>query len=153
MSKTEKYQPFFTELLQDLEKERQGLTEFRVQHKKSWVKIRKAERSDFHFSCSFSRDGFRVNLTFQAKNEGENKAAFDALVKKQDEIEKAIGFSLDWRRDHGPGVKRSDICARIPGQITDSSSQLEENRRWAVKTIIKFVDVFQPKIRNYLYSR
>ena len=152
MSKTEKYYPFFSALIQDLNKQRPRLGEFKVQPRKNWVKICQAGRPDFHFSCSFSRDGFRVNLTFQAKNERDNKAVFDALEQEKAEIEKEIGHPLDWRREHGLGVKRSDICARIPGQITDPSPQLEEYRRWAVKTIINFVDTFQPRIRKHLHS-
>lgn len=75
-------------------------------------------------------------------------------MKERPKIEQDIGFSLDWRRDHEPGVKRSDIRAvKLGGQITDSTSELAEYKRWAVETILKFVDVFRPRIRGYLRSR
>ena len=153
MSTTEKYQPFFTKLLEEVEKKRPGLTEFNAQQKKNWVKICTVGQPYFHFSCSFSKDGFHVNLTFQSKNGQENKAAFDALEKDKKEIEKNIGFPLKWHRSKGKRAKRADIYALRPEcQIIDSASELEGCREWAVNTILKFDDILKPKISAYIDS-
>ena len=36
----------------------------------------------------------------------------------------------------------------IPAKITDPQERLEEAKQWAVSTMIKFVDAFQPRIKK-----
>ena len=51
-----------------------------------------------HYAMIFSKDEARVEFTLSRSSRDENKALFDALHHRRDEIEQRFGGPLEWRR-------------------------------------------------------
>ena len=86
----------------------------------------------------------RVELYFDV-GEGTKKL-FDKLKDQQSSIEEAIGTALNWDRlEHRRGCR---ISLTKPAKVTDTQEKLEEVKQWAVATMIKFVDAFQPRVKK-----
>ncbi len=165
MSYTTLYEPFFKDLIQRLNKVSRDLARHSAEENKSWVKICPKDKQ-YWFSCSFSNDGFRINLTFQHNNDRDNRDAVNHLRNQRATIEAELTQEgvdtnlLGW--DHLEtdrflkGTKRRDIClirreaaGRAP-EILNNPQQAEEYKQWAVETIPPFVKVFHPKVEAYL---
>lgn len=52
----------------------------------------------FSICCVAEYDGARVEIVFQKSEKDENKRAFDALIAHREEIESALGITLNWNR-------------------------------------------------------
>src|SRR5258708_916246 len=138
-------QLFFANLLERLKIARPGITNAtRVQPETWWAFS--GGRSGFVFGWAFVHDMLRVELYIDVEDGNENKKLFDRLKELQSTIEEEIGATLHWDRlDHRRGCR---ISLTIPAKITDPQERLEEAKQWAVSTMIKFVDAFQPRIKK-----
>jgi hypothetical protein len=77
-----------------------------------------------------------------------NLRTFEALMLGRDEIEAALGVTLDWERLPEARAKRIAAYAPFPVSISSGQDELERLKRWAVDTMIRFVQVFRPRIRR-----
>ena len=60
-----------------------------------------------NYSAVFTQGEARVEVVFQSSDKSRNKALFDALVPRREELETAFGGSLHWRRNDD--LKKSHI--------------------------------------------
>lgn len=145
-SKRRTYQEFFAELLRRFKAERPRATQATKTQPMTWFAFG-AGKQNVHFGWSFGKgDVLRVEITFISTDEEVNKAAFDKLHSEKVEIEREIGMGLDW--DRMDGHIHSRIRTAYPFQITDDARKLELAKQWAVNTMVKFYDVFQPRIKE-----
>lgn len=139
------YQLFFADVLERLKAARPGATHAtKTQQQSLWWFA--AGKTGFYFQWSFRKDTLRTELLMNSGDRGETKRIFDAFLGQRGAIEQEFGATLDWERlDNG---KESHIFLSKPAKITDPPAELEETKRWAVDTMIKFVDVFQKRIKR-----
>ena len=85
----------------------------------------------------------RVELAIDTGDRKRNKAIFDALKKNQRAVEAEFGESLTWERlDHRKG---SRIAIYRDGSIHDDDTTLGEIKKWAIKRLLKFKQVCNPR--------
>jgi CBS domain-containing protein len=90
-----------------------------------------------HFSFSFARGKrFRIELYIDTGDQAKNKAVFDELFNKKNEIEAKAGASFAFERLEGRRASR--IAVYHEGEISDSDAKLLELQDWAVDTMIRF---------------
>jgi hypothetical protein len=135
------WQMFFAEMLDRLKSARPGITNaIKTQPDTYWSFS--GGRSGFNFGWAFGPDNLRVELYIEAE---DSKNLFDKLVEQKSEIESAVQMTLNW--DRLEGKKACRISVARPAKITDSPDQLEKVKTWALETMLKFVDIFQPRIK------
>ena len=73
-----------------------------------------------------------------------NKELFDQLEERKDALESEFGESFEWeRRSRG---KTSEIRVVRPGSLDDDEETLAEIRAWMVERLLKFKQVFGPRL-------
>lgn len=136
-------QLFFAELLERLKTARPDITNATRTQPETWWSF-SGGRSGFTFGWAFVQDMLRVELYIDV-GEGTKKL-FDRLKAQKPSIEGEVGTDLNWDRlEHRRGCR---ISLTKLAKVTDPQEQLEEVKEWAVSTMIKFVDAFQPRIKN-----
>lgn len=139
-------QLFFADLLERLKEARPGLTRATKTQAQSWWQFG-AGKSGFSFIWAFAQDAtVNVQVYIDTGSKEANKAGYDALYEQKDEIEAAIGQGLKWER-----LDRKQSCRISLSRLatpTDPPEQLEQAKQWALETMLKFVDAFQPRIRE-----
>jgi len=78
-------------------------------------------------------------------NRNATKKAFDALYEQRTTIEKEFGQPLVWERLEG---KESRISLIRQAAVNDPPAELEQTKKWAVEIMLKFVEVFQERIKK-----
>ena len=77
-----------------------------------------------------SNIGMSIKIRFQAKSDTVNKARFDVIVMKRDEIEKELDRKLSWKRIDG--TNGSSISLHHDGTIDCQPDELEALRSLAI---------------------
>ena len=100
-----------------------------------------AYRSDFR-----QNNIVRVALYIDRGDDGGawNKKVFDQLQGNRDAIESNIGESLEW--DYVEERRSCAIQITRPGSIGVAPEELEEIREWMVERLLKFKEVFVPRL-------
>ena len=111
-------------------------------------------------SFSTGRGGFAYGTTFTRKESGRaqvelyidttdrerNKACFDHLAERRQQIESEIKGEFDWERlDHARACRISVVRK---GSINDAPSDLDEIRNWMVENLLAFTTTFGPKLAD-----
>ncbi len=142
-------QQFFDDLLHRLKKVRPGATQANKTQPMNWFSFG-AGRAGFSFGWSFGKgDVLRVELYTTSQDKEVNRKAFEALEKQRAEIEGEIAMALIW--EPRPDNVQKLIRVTHAAKITDEPKELESAKQWAVETMVKFIDVFTPRIRNLEY--
>ncbi len=137
------YQPFF-----------QGLIDALVE-KKFTNPLQATPTYEQRFSSGFSLVIYRARFDaagnarvdlYLDRDEGWNKKMFDQLLDDKDAVESTLGESLEW--DRMDDRKASRITVRRPGNIEEDSEVLEEIQDWMVKKLLKFKQVFGPRLKD-----
>jgi len=94
---------------------------------------------------AFGRNGvFRIELYIDSGDGGVNKRLFDALHAEKDEIEKQIGYELEWQKLES---RRASKVARIfEGRITDRREDLKVLAEKAAAAMAILSKVFEPRL-------
>jgi len=138
-------QVYFDDLLKKLKDARRGLTQASKTSASNYFSF-SAGRSGFLFAWVFTnRNELQVELYIDVEDHDFNKAAYDQLFGKKEEIETEIGDSLRWERLDSKRACR--ISLGKPALVTDPPEKVEATKRWAVETMLQFADTFQPRIR------
>jgi hypothetical protein len=139
------YQQFFADLLERLKTTRPGITAATKTQQESFWWFG-AGKTGFEFTWAFTKEGLKTGLIINIPgNLDATKKAFDALYEQRAAIEKEFGQSIVWeRRSEG---KESHILLIRLATIVDPVEKLERTKIWAVETMLKFVDVFQKRIK------
>lgn len=86
---------------------------------------------------AFTRDKlFKVELYTDTGDAMRNKLIFDALHRKKDDIEAAVGEKLSWERLDERRASRVAIDRKA--SITEGEAALQNLQEWAVPALIRF---------------
>jgi len=145
--KMQAYQEYFQKMIDEL-REKHNFTGARVGR----------PQSNYGFASGFSGviygasyaigDRLRVDLYIYQGDLEENKRLFDLLHEDKVKIESEIGTSLEWERLDDK--KASRIAIYRPGTIEDSPEELEEYRKWSISYLLKFTEVFGPRLEEIM---
>ncbi len=144
------YPQFFNTMLELLKEKRPGLTSTRPSTK-NWLSLG-AGRTGFSFGWSLPREGvgggaLRVELYIDVGDKKRNKKFFESLKTRSKEIESQIGLSLKW--DKLEERRASRISALIPFRLAIATPEdVEEAQSWGLATMLKFIDVIQPLLKE-----
>lgn len=140
------YQMFFTEVVQRLREIRPSIGRIKTSSDENYCTI-SAGRSGFSFAWAFPRQPvLRVELYIDAYDADKNAKAFVQLETQKREIEAQVGAPLEWIPMLGKRASR--ICITHPTSITAPPEALAVAKVWAVETMQKFMDTFQPRIKE-----
>ena len=140
------YQVIFAELAQRLREIRPSIGRINTNTELNYCNI-SAGRAGFIFGWSFPRQpGLRVELYIDTSDGKKNQKAFAQLEAQKAEIEAQVGAPLEWIPILGKRASR--ICISHPTHITASPEALATAKTWAVETMQKFMDAFQPRIKE-----
>ncbi len=101
--------------------------------------------SGFKLSCCINSKRVSAGVDLAKGVREKNKAAFDYLFVRKDEIEKQIGASLEWTRFEG---KASYISYALDFGIDDETSW-PKLAKFQAEWSKKFYDVFVPLLREW----
>lgn len=140
----QKYQQLFTELQDAMLSLRPDIgNPKKVQPKAYWGF--RAGKSGFSFNYAFFKPlTLKVDVYFDTGDYEKNKFYFDELYSSKDDIELELGFPIEWQR-----LENKRACRIAVGMPFDFNADETERARlyeWAVSTMIKFYDVFRPRI-------
>ena len=139
----ERYQAFYQKLIDIMRKEH-NFTEVREVGRAGWCPLRQ-HGEGISYTASFQTriDEFWVELMITRGGKEGSKALFDQLKEHQEAIESELGDPLHWQEQHAGG---SCIAAYRPGTIDDDEETLREIRGWMVERLLKFKQVFGPRL-------
>ena len=92
-------------------------------------------------------DKVRVELYIDVGDAERNKALFDWLSGKKEEIEEKLATRLEWERLDDRRASR--IAAYRRGSIEANESELEHTRVWFSRELLAFREVFEPLLKQY----
>lgn len=140
------YQVFFTEIIQRLREVRPDVGHINTSTELNYCNF-KAGRSGFTFGWNFPRhQGIRIELYIDTSDGPKNKAALQQLEVHKAAIEARVGAPLEWLPQ--PDHRGSRICITHPIDITAPPETLAPIKTWAVDTMLKFMDAFQPRLKE-----
>jgi hypothetical protein len=145
------YPSFFTYMLNLLKEKRPGLTQAGKASIQNWLSI-SAGRTGFSFGWTLPREGvaggaLRVELYIDVGDKEKNKSLFEALKIHEKEIETKIDAPLNWEKLEGRRASRLSVS--IPFRLaTATPDETQEAQSWGVITMLKFVDVLSPYVKN-----
>jgi len=140
------YRRFFEVALPRFEAVRPGMTSASRVGPRNWFSF-SAGRSGFvHVWSFYQGERFRAELYIDTGDRARNKAAFDQLALRSDELTAAVGMPLAWERLEAKRASR--ISVSYPGPLVDVVDQDEALQTWAVDTMVRMCDVFRPIVRS-----
>lgn len=104
---------------------------------------------------SIGRSGFGLNITANTRDErigvelwipgAEAKKHFANLLEKKGEIEKKLGFELDWQEL--PDAKACRIASWYPQASIEDEGRWQEYMEWITKRLLTMDEVLRPIVR------
>ena len=139
------YQEFFEELMRVLSEEH-GFTGARMaQPSDNWYDFASGFGQRVKYYARFPSGGrVSIELYIGSDDRDWNKDLFDQLRKHQADIESELGETLEWNRKNR--YKSSEIRVLRRGNIDDDEETLREIREWMVERLLKFKQVFGPRL-------
>jgi hypothetical protein len=143
--KRSSYQEFFQALIDQL-REKHRFTNAKAGQPQNWYSFSSGTKG-FTYAMSFAQSGeLRAEIYIDRFDRAKNEAAFDALAAHKGAIETEFGEQLRWERLENRRACR--IACYATGAIDDSAEQLEQHRKWAVEHLLKFKQVFGPRVAD-----
>ncbi len=137
--KRKQYQEFFQKIIDPL-REEHSFTEVHEAKPQGWCPLSNHGAGiDYTASFQVSRKESWVELMHRK----DRKGVFDQLRENRTAIESELGEPLHWLEKHSNG---SCIAAYRPGSIDDDEETLGEIRDWMVERLLKFKQVFGPRL-------
>ena len=145
------YQRFWGEFLPVFRDAYPGWTRAAKPSKDSWMSFPSTRSGLLKHNAAFCRPAGKYRLRAEAYIDGgdadANKNTFDALHENKQQIEHAVGESLDWERLDGRRASR--ISLYFPAEIRISNEQLwSEARVWLVQAMGKMRSAFNPALEG-----
>lgn len=101
--------------------------------------------SGFKLSCCINSKRVSAGIDLAKGEREKNKAAFDYLFARKDEIEKQIGASLEWMRFEG----KASYISYVLGYGIDDEMSWPKLAKFQAEWSKKFYDVFVPLLREW----
>lgn len=100
----------------------------------------------FSLNCVANYDEARVELYLGKNTPSENKASYDALFQRREEIETKLGAKLEWRRLDDK--KASIICFSLKNVSINNNENWPAMAKFHAEWTKKYYDVLVPILRN-----
>lgn len=141
-----RYQRFFENVLNEFKARRPNITSTSRVGTESYMGFA-AGRTGFSFVWTIASGGrARVELYIDTGDRDTTKAYFDALHARHDELEQAIGVSIQWERLDNRRASRVATYHLVPE--TPPLDENSELKAWAVETMVRWNDVLRKVIRG-----
>ena len=145
-ARAEAYREYFQALIDEL-REDHKFTGARVAQPQNWYSFASGFQGIVYGASFALGNRVRIDLYIDQGDTKSNKELFDSLANIQDEIESELATSLDWERLDEKRASR--IAVYREGSVDDNTSALSEIREWQVEWILKFKQIFAPRLRSY----
>lgn len=146
-SKGEKYRSYYQALIDEL-REVHHFTGAKLGQPQNWYSFSSGIQGVL-FSAVFAQGGkARAEVYLDFGEQEKNKALFDSLKAKEEQLTQQYGENLEWERMDDKRASR--IAIYREGSIEAPDSELEDIRKWHVTNLLKIRDVFAPAIRQAL---
>jgi hypothetical protein len=140
----QKYRVYFQALIDEL-RNRHQFTNARVGQPQNWYTFSSENSRIFTYSTSFAQRGrVRAEVYIDCGDKARNEALFDVLLASRADIDAAMGAELHWERLDNRRACR--IALYRDGDIDAPSEILDEIKRWAIASLLKFKAVFPERI-------
>lgn len=141
----ERYRTFFQQLI-DTMREKYNFTGARVGRPQSWYRFASGFSSVAYIASFKVGQMARVELYIDKDDKDWNESLFDELENERETIQSELGETLEWRRLDNRRACRIEVVR--PGSIDDSSEALQDIQGWMVDYLLKFKEVFGPRLTN-----
>ena len=137
-SKSEKYQTYFQDLIDEL-REKHKFTAAKKGQPQSWYAF-SSSISGIAFTATFAQGGkIRSELYIDLKSQEQNKFIFDRLYENKALIEQEIGEEFQWERLDDKQASRLAFIS--DGNIEASAENLDTYRNWHISHLLKLKSV------------
>ena len=144
-AKGERYREFYQEVIDTL-REVHSFTKARKAQPDNWYLYSAGSRQGVQYGTTFdSRGRARVELRIDTTDRDWNERLFDQLEERKGELESEIGETLEWERLGGRRVI-AHSGSIVWGSIDDDEETLADIRAWMVERLLKFKQVFGPRL-------
>lgn len=144
--KREGYRAYFQTLIDTLRSK--NFTNAQKGQPQSWYSF-SSGLSGIYYSNSFAQGGrVRAEIYIDRGDAALNKELFDSLLTMKDELEREFGEPLEWERLDSKRASRVAVYRR--GTIDEDGKTLEEIRDWSIAKLLKFKEVFAPRLKKVL---
>lgn len=141
----EAYRVFFQGLVDRLSEEYQFKGVRRV--KPTYVHVFPSGFSGFSYHVKFDqRKKATIQLFIQRGDKDQSRRIFSQLEESKEVIEAELQEPLEWVQLEDR--KRCRVVAARPGAITDNQETLEEIQDWMIEKLLKFKQVFGPRLKD-----
>lgn len=141
--KEEKYTSFFLDMLSELKKKK-----LQVPNQLKFGNYCRFSSGLANASYYVSFTGakkVRIELTLYREDYNVPNLLYDELQKQKEEIEKEIGFLLEWEPQDD--TKQSRIAFYFNGTIDDKPEDLIMIKQQSIENLLKFQGVFNPRLK------
>ena len=142
----ERYGSFFQPLMDTL-RENHRFTNARAAQPQNWYYFSAGHAQRVQYEATLASGGrARVGLYIDNIDKEWNKNLFDNLEAHRTVIEAELQETLEWERLDDRRASR--IAMYIGGSINDFEEMLSETRIWMVDRLLKFKEVFGPRLEE-----
>lgn len=142
----EVYRNFFQGVIDTL-REKHQFTRAQAAQPQSWYTYSSGVSGVVYGTSFAAGDRARVELYLDKGNREANKALFDWLAEKKEEIQQEIPEKIKWERLDDK--KASRIAIYRHGNIDESEIMLKEIQGWMIERVLLFKEVFGLILKNY----
>ena len=144
--RNERYRDFFQGLIDTLREEHRFTNAHKAQPG-NWYSF-SAGHGKVKYGANFAMGGrARIELYIDNVDKDWNKSLFDQLSEGKTDIESEVGEALEWERLDDRRASRIAVVRQ--GSIDDDEDTLNEIKVWMVERLLKFKDVFGPKLVDF----
>ena len=144
------YQAFFQPLMDEL-RETHHFTNAKAAQPQSWYAFSSGTTGVTYGVAFTNKSEFRVEFYIDVGSARRNKAIFDHYSTMRDQLEIAIGSTLNWDRLEGKQASRISIA--LPSKaIQHSAEEGAFMRAWAIKQLLAFKKAFGPHLRGIVQA-
>lgn len=136
-----RYRDFFQGVIDEL-RDKHAFTNARVAQPQNWYAFGSGTSGITYNGVFGTGERLRAELYIDVGDAMRNKAFFDFLIAKRDEIEQKVG-KLDWERLDQRRACRISLV-RLQTSIDTAGSQADQMRAWLVQGLLKMKSVFGP---------
>ena len=142
----ERYREFFQPLI-DILRETHKFTNVRKAQPQNWYSFSAGYGQRITYGANFTgQRQARVEVYIDDGNGERNARLLEELEMHKEDIELALGETLDWQRLDNRRACR--IALDRPGSIEDNADTLSEIQEWMIKNLLNFKRAFDPKLRE-----
>ncbi len=142
----ERYRQFFQRLMDTLREEHR-FTNARSAQPQSWYHFSAGHARRIQWAVAFGQGGkVRVGIYIDSVGGDWNKRLFDSLHEQSASVESESGEPLEWERLDDRRASR--VSTVRSGSIDDADDPLDETRKWMAERLLKFREVFRPRLEE-----